>query len=390
MLSVGAPAGLPFMGAGGAGEVVDRTFLRREGEDVPAAGREHTAAVGREAEVAEPAHAAAVFAAAPDVVGFEGDLHLLRLAAATYVVPIDPSAVLEDYPVGGAGGELAVVFAEVGDLLGAAADGVVGEEVHGPVPVGEVEYLVAHPHGEDVLCVVVGDLRELGGADGVDPDVVGLASAVVFPGAELAEHPVHRELLSVGREGAEAALARGDDLGHSAVLRVNEAEVGPESAETVLLAAVDYLASVGSPAHHDVVGPHALSDLVAVHAGRPGEPFRLSALYGHGVDFGVAVVLAGEGYGAAVGGYPRETFVSRMGGQAHGGASVDVHAVEVSGVAEHDLVASDCGETQQPGLFGGSLEQRRSSKGQCKQNGFLHGIRCLFVCRLPGSLLDDF
>jgi hypothetical protein len=65
------------------------------------------------------------------------------------------------------------------------------------VTVGEEIDFVAYPHRENVLSFVVGDVGELCGADLVDPDVVGLASAVVFPSAEFTEGAVHCKILAV-------------------------------------------------------------------------------------------------------------------------------------------------------------------------------------------------
>ena len=384
------------MRAGGAGEVVDRPLLRGQGEDVAAYLHYHPAAVrGKVCRSDAADHTAAVFAAAVDVVVREVYRDLFGLASVLHVVLIDVAAVLEDYIPVRIRGELAVVFAEVGHLLCLSAHGVVDEEVHRPVPVGEVVDLVSYPHREYVLGVVVGYLRELRGADCVYPDVVGLAAAVVFPCAELAEHPVHRESAAVGRVGAEAALGRRDYLGKPSV-DAYLAQASPESAEVVLLAAVDYLAAVWSPAHDDVVGTHAFAYLVARNQGRVGEPYGFAAFYRHGIDLGVAVILPGERYGLAVRRDPGEALVADMGRQLHGRAAVDADAVEIACIAEHDFVPAYRGEPEKPCFLlpgrRAQLQQQREGERQC--HCFLHNGICLWVClflyRLrEGRLLDN-
>ena len=278
---------------------MDRTFLGRQGEDVSPCHDENPLAVRGEAETRQGAAYLAVFAAAVDVIVREGDADFLGLASLADVVFVDVTSVLEDYPVLRAGRELAVILGEIGDLACLLAAGVIDEEVHRPVAVREVVDLIPHPHREDVLGVVVCDFLQTGGADSVDPDVVGLPSAIVFPCAELAEHPVHREFAPVRRVGAEASLGGRDDL-RGAAFGSDLAEIAAQPAETVLLAAVDYLAAVRSPAHHDIVGTHTLADLIPVDEGRVGDPAGFAASEGHRVYFRITVVLARERYGLAV------------------------------------------------------------------------------------------
>ena len=51
----------------------------------------------------------------------------------------------------------------------------------------------------------------------VDPDVVGHAAAIAFPGAELAEDAVVGELVVVGRIRGEAAARQWQRLGQAAL-----------------------------------------------------------------------------------------------------------------------------------------------------------------------------
>ena len=380
VLAVGRPAAFTLVGAGGLGHVAHRTVLGGEGEEVAAGDDQHALAVGRKVVGEHLVGHILVFGTAINVVVSEIDGHFLALAGLD-VVLVDVAAVFEDHVVLRVGGELAVVFREVGDLADLLGLGVEDEEVHGPVAVGEEVDLIADPHREDVLGVAVGDRVDLGGAHAVDPDVVGLAAAVVFPGAEFAEHPVHGQILAVGGIAAEAAFGGRDLLGGAAV-RIDLAELAAEAAERMGLAAVDDLLAVGRPAHHDVVGAHAFAHQVAADERRPGDAPGLAAGHGNRVDFGIAVVLAGEGHGFTVGRDAGEYFVSDVGREFDGVAALDAHAVEVPGVTEDDVVSADGRESEQARLLAvcrkGQQRKQRCQQGQDS----LHNYRMLSDCSL--------
>ena len=103
------------------------------------------------------------------------------------------------------------------------------------------------------------------------------------------------------------------------------------------------------PGHDEVVRPHAVADVVAAEGGGGGQALGRAAVGGHGVDLGVAVVLAGEGELRAVGREAREGVVARAAGQAARGAAVLVDGVELPGVVEDDLRAVGRREAQQAG-----------------------------------------
>ena len=300
-LSVGRPYGVTVVGSGGTGEVVHCAFCGRHREDIAPEGGQHAAAVRREGECG-----AAGGGGAPglDLVAGKNTLVIeiyghLGAAAVLYGILVDVSSVLEDDPVLGEGGELAVVLGEVGNFLSLLGGCIIAEEVHDLIAVGEEVDLVPYPHREDVLGVVVGDVLELGGAHGVDPDIVGLASTVVLPGTELTVHAVQGQLGAVGRIGAEAALGSGN-LNRLAALCRHCEEQSAERGEGIPAGTVDDALAVRGPAHDDVVRAHAVADIVAVHGGCIGNSLRNTALGRHGVDFGVAVVLSGEGYRLSV------------------------------------------------------------------------------------------
>ena len=364
VLAVRAPYAFALVAAGRCGDVVDGAVACGQGEQVAAGDDEHALRVGREAEGEHLAADVLVFGTAVDVVAVQVDRHLLTFAG-LHVVLVDVTAVLENDVLLAERGELAVIFREVRDLARLLGLRVVDEEVHGAVAVGEVIDFVADPHREDVLGVVVRDLLQLRSPHLVDPDVVGLAAAVVFPSAEFAEHPVEGQLLAVGRVAAEAAF-RGRNLLGRAAPGVDFAEPASQAAEIVGLAAVDDLLSVGRPAHDDVVGAHAFTHHVAAHKCGIGHAHGFAARHGHGVDFGVAVVLAGEGDGFPVGGDAREHLIAHVRGQPHGGTAIDADTVEVACIAEDDVVAANCGESEQAGFLPVRSEgQQRDDR--CKQ-----------------------
>src|SRR3974377_2069579 len=58
-------------------------------------------------------------------------------------------------------------------------------------------------HREGIQRGIFGEVFDLLGFKVVEPDIIGQAAAVAFPGAELAEDAVVGEKIPIGREGAE-------------------------------------------------------------------------------------------------------------------------------------------------------------------------------------------
>ena len=250
-------------------------------------------------------------------------MHLLGVLRG-WVEAVDVAAVLEDDQPAVGGGELDVVVLEVGHLLRLLRAGVVNEDVHRAVAVGEEVDFVAHPHGEDILGVVVGHVFDRLLVRIVDPDVVGHAAFVVLPGAELAHDTIVSQAPAVGCIAAKAAFGQGDHFGESAV-----AADGVESAAEAVAdaVAVDDARAVCGPRHDDVVRPHAVAEVVAGVGRGVGQAHRFAAVGGDGVDLRVAVVLAGEGDRAAVGRVAGEHFIARVCRQASGLAARSGHFV---------------------------------------------------------------
>ena len=210
---VGGELGPALVGAGRAGDVPGDAGLDGHVEYFSACRDGHAVTFLRYADVGEILVHMHLLGAGIEAFGIELDVDL-AVRTVGRVEGIDIASVLEYDPLAVGARELDVVLLEIGDLGGLPGLGVVHEDVHPMVTVGDEEYLVAHPHGDDILGFVVGD-----GLDGlavVDPDLVGLAAAVVLPRTELAEDAVVCEFLPVGRIAAETALRQGQAFAHAA------------------------------------------------------------------------------------------------------------------------------------------------------------------------------
>ncbi len=87
-------------------------------------------------------------------------------------------------------------------------------QVHAGVAIrDEINFVVGSPHWADILGRVVGEVFGGAGFEIVNPNIVGHAASIIFPGAELAEDAVVSHFGIVGRKGAETAP------GHRQLLR---------------------------------------------------------------------------------------------------------------------------------------------------------------------------
>ncbi len=331
-------------------EVPRVAVFLRDGEEIAACPEERPAAVRRDLEIGD--FLAHVAQASPSAVKIlpDGDRELLHLLGGQ-VHEIDGAAVLEGDGVVAEGWELHVKFGEVRDLPCFARRHVVHIEIHALalIAVGGEIHLRAGPHRNDVLRRVAGNVGDAPGVEIVDPDIVGLAAAVAFPGAELAEHAVVRHLLAIGREGAESPAREGKLFGESSVAAYRK-ELPDKIIGFMLAGAIDN-GCIVLPGHDDVVRPHPVRDVVAAeHCGR-GQTAWNAAVGGHQVDFGVPVVLACKGDTLPVRGETREHFVADIGRQPAGCTSCGGHGEEVTRIGEDNAVAVHRGETEKPGFI---------------------------------------
>ena len=102
-----------------------------------------------------------------------------------------------------------------------------------------------------------------------------------------------------------------------------------------------------APAEDDVVGPHAIGQVVAIERGGGREALRAAAASGHDVDLGVAVVLGGESELGAVARITWENRVAGRIGEATRGATVGGDRVELAAVGEGDGLVVGGWETQE-------------------------------------------
>ena len=285
------------MHAGGAGEVARHSFLAGNIEDVAACAEEQAAAVGRECpRVDEIFHIANLGTGG---IALVAHLYVDFCGFARCGVEfVDVAPVLKHYDASVGAWKFHVVLGEISHLGSGFSHGVVAEQVHGVVAVACEENLIANPHGEDVLSYIVGDIIHFPGLGVINPDVVGHTALVVFPGAELAEHAVVGKFLSVGRVAAETAFGQWHLLRHSALGR-DGVEASVEARADAV--AIDDILAVAAPAHHHIVGAHAVGKVVAGIGGCVGESGGRAAGSRHEIHLGAAVVLSGEGNLLAIG-----------------------------------------------------------------------------------------
>ena len=234
------------------------------------------------------------------------------------------------------------------------------------VAVGNEINLRTDPHRHDVLGLVGGDILNLFPVP--DPDVVRLSSAVVFPGAELAHGAVVREAFPVRTPAAEPAFRQRQFVAH-ATFCGHGPEIAFESVADAV--AVDDALAIRLPAHHDVVRPHAVAQVIPAVGRCPGQPDRRAALRGDGIDFRVAVILPGEGDGLAVRREFGKHLITFVGSQAHGLAAGKGGCVQISGIGENDVGAVGGGESQEPPVRGEG-SGRNGCGDQYGKDQFLH------------------
>ena len=159
------------------------------------------------------------------------------------------------------------------------------------VAVGEEIDLVANPHREDVLRLVVGDVLHLLGCGIIHPDVVRHTTLVVFPRTELTHHTVIGKLFAIRRIATEATLRQRNRLRES-TLFIDRVETAIESgADTVT---IDNGLPIRCPSHHDIVRTHTVAQVVTAIGGGVGHPQRLSTGSGNCINLRVPIILPSE------------------------------------------------------------------------------------------------
>ena len=342
ILSVRTPGCSPLVGTGGLGDIPCDTLANRNVENLSTCGHSSPLSIRRDTE--STAGDFLKLGTGIDHVGSQGDVDLLSLLRRR-IEFIEETSLLEDDELAVGAGELDVEIREVGDLRGSLRGSVVHEYVHVHVAVGHEIDLIADPHREDILCSIVSDL--LDALSVIDPNLVGHTATVVFPCTELPHDTVVSQFLPIGGETAESTLGKGNLLGHSTLYR-NLPELAGETVTGPVT--IDYVLSIISPGHDNVVRTHTVSQIITGVGGSVGQTHGLAAGSRDDVNFPVAIVFTGKCYGLPVRGIFREHLVADVGGKTLGLSTGKRCSEKISCVGEHDVCPVGCGEPEQTGL----------------------------------------
>ena len=233
-------------------------------------------------------------------------------------------------------------------MLGGA---VIAEEVHRAVAVGAEIHLVADPHREDVLRIVVGDVLDFLRLEVVNPHIVSHAAAIVFPSAELTHHTVVGNLLTVRRIRNPSTFRQGQLLGQAAI-DVGDEKL-PHKVVPALLARTKNNVLVVLPCHNDVVRAHTVADVIAAQGGCVGQACG-RATFGvrHDVNLCVSVILARKGQVFAIGRETCEHFIAiGIISKFVGHTAFNVDGIEVTTIGKHHVIAVDGREAQHFGFL---------------------------------------
>ena len=267
---------------------------------------------------------------------------LVRLAAAG-VEQIQLTELVINQGVTRAG-ERANVGAGVVQHFGHLPGGrVVAKDADVPGAAREKIDLPADVDREKIRGLVVGNFHRLESRQRGHPERAGAAAAIVAPGdvGGVIEAEGRRQRRVGDVRGIRRELAL---IGHGqrqtrrlAAARRHRIQLGV-TARGVARGAEQDAPPVRGPAHRDV-GRRMV-----------GDPMRCAAHGGNGEDVGVAVVLAGEGDGAAVGREHRRGLEADAVGQAGGATAAARHGPQIARIAEGDQFAAQSRCLEQVGL----------------------------------------
>ncbi len=102
------------------------------------------------------------------------------------------SCVFENDAIVAKGRKFDVVIGIIGQFTCCTRFCVIDKEIHGAVAVGAEINIVAMPHRENILIVVISDVCNFFGIEIINPDIISHTAFVIFPGAEFAENAVER------------------------------------------------------------------------------------------------------------------------------------------------------------------------------------------------------
>ena len=297
ILAVRTPLGIALVHTGSVGNVAGHTMLGGHIKYLATGTDGNTAAIGRQTAATQVVLDLALLLTSEVVLAVEIYRNLLA-ALGRRVKHIEVAAVLEHDLAATTVGKLHIILGKVSHLLRRARTGVIDKDVHAVIAVAHEIDFVANPHGIDILGNVVGHVGHRLGLSVIDPDVVGHAALVVFPGAELAEDAVIGQLSAIGIVTAKTAFGQRQLLRHTAIDGCTPQFAVKAFADAVT---VNHTLAVGRPGHRDVVGAHAVAPIVTGITRREGDTLGFAALGWHDIDLGIAIILASKGDGTAVG-----------------------------------------------------------------------------------------
>ena len=338
VLAVGRPAGRQLADAGRGGQVANVALFGRHSEDVAPGAKGDPVCVGGQVATTHVVAHLLDRRAGQHVVAAQRYGHLAGLLG-FQIQHVQPAAVFIHDGIRALAGKLHIVFVVLGDLAVGLGGRIVGPDLQAAGLITGVVDRFALPHGEVVAADPFGHVFRGVGLEIVDPDVLGHATLVAFPGAALTADAIVGDLFAVRRVARQTAGGQDHPLGQAAVRR---------NGEQLLVASGAALAS-GLETHSLATG---LPVDHAVEAGVPGQAIGLAADGGHGVDIVVAVVVAGKRDGGAVRAELGLALESHRSGKPAGLASLGRNGPQVTRIGEDDRVAMDVGVPQQAHVVG--------------------------------------
>jgi hypothetical protein len=257
----------------------------------------------------------------------------------------------------------------VRDLFHLVAGQVERIDVQRQVAVGNEVDLVAPPGRMLVGAGKIGQaprgvLRQV-----IDPDVLGPAALIAFPGAELPLDGSVDDLAGVGGKRAAAAF-RDRQRRFQAAVQGDQEKPAHALAPRGAVAAHQDLAAVGGPVHDHVVVAAARrhdADIVVI-----GQLPRRAAGGRHDVHLPRAGVFAREGDPAAIGRDLGEELQAGMRRQAPGVAARCRDRPDVAGIDKDDQVAVYIGEPEQAGVGDSPHRTAQEQDSQCQAKKISH------------------
>ena len=145
---------ITFVGTRSAGYIFRHTLSRRQIKDLSASSHHHPFSVGRCAGGSQILSSILYGATSIDIIRSKTDIYFLRLTGGSIHL-IDISAILKHNGIAGSTRELYIIFGKVSNLRRLFSLRIINKDIHGAVTVGKEKYIIADPHGEDILSNII-------------------------------------------------------------------------------------------------------------------------------------------------------------------------------------------------------------------------------------------